>query len=130
MAADQETVVFSTAPGQVTQLFDNPAGFYVYKVVSKRTVPLSDVKDELLHKLQQQKYMDARNAITNSVDTEFNEKYFGSAEAARPGMPGMPGMPPGARPAGAAPTPSATKPGSATPPPPPPPAKSTPPPQH
>jgi len=123
LSPDQESVVFSTSVGQVTQLFDNPAGFYVYKIVSKRTVPYTEVKDEILHKLQQQKYMDARNAITNSVQTEFNEKYFGGVEGARPAMPAMPGM--GARPT-SAPAPE-KKPGA--PPPPPPPGKSSPTPQ-
>jgi hypothetical protein len=87
---DQETAIFALQPGSVTQLLENPAGWYVYKVISKRQVPLSEVKDEISAKLQQQKYTDERDAINKSVDTQLNTAYFGNAEEG-----GMPGMPPG-----------------------------------
>ena len=129
MPPDQESAIFSTPAGSVTQLFDNPAGWYVYKVVSKRTVPLADVKEEILHKLQQQRYMDARNAITNSVEPEFNEKYFGPAAEQGMKMPGM-NMPGGAR-AGRPPVPPASaKPKPAAQAPPTPSTPASPPPQH
>ena len=123
MPPDQESAIFATSAGSVTQLFDNPAGWYVYKVVSKRAVPLADVKEEILHKLQQQRYMDARNAITNSVQTEFNEKYFGSSAPEGMHMPGMnmpsPKANPAATPKPKPPSPAAPSPGTPASPPPP-----------
>jgi hypothetical protein len=103
---DQEAAVFDLPQGGVTPLLENPAGWFVYKVVSKRTVPLSEVKEEISNKLQQQKYADEREAITKSVDTQLNQSYFGSAEQEE-----MPGMPPGMHmqrvpPQGAQPPPS------------------------
>jgi parvulin-like peptidyl-prolyl isomerase len=86
---DQESAVFALKPGEVSQLMENPAGWYVYKVTAKRTVPFADVKEEVSRKLQQQKYMDMRNDITNSADIKLNEAYFGAPEGEMPGMPGM-----------------------------------------
>ncbi|PYX85003.1 MAG: hypothetical protein DMG68_18965, partial [Acidobacteria bacterium] len=129
MPPDQEAVIFSTPAGSVTSLFDNPAGWYAYKVVSKRTVPLAEVKEEMVHKLQQQRYMDARNAITNSVETEFNEKYFGGAAEQGMHMPGM--TPGGAKSPRSGSFPSApAKPKPPAPAPPTPNTPASPPPQH
>src|SRR5271157_2718257 len=36
--------VFDLKPGQVSQAFSDPASFYIYKVVSVRTIPLSEAK--------------------------------------------------------------------------------------
>ena len=129
MPAEQESAIFSTPAGSVTQLFDNPAGWYVYKVVSKRAVPLTDVKEEILHKLQQQRYMDARNAITNSVEPEFNEKYFGAAAEQGMKMPGM-NMPGGTKAGKPAVPPSPAKPKPAVQATPTPSTPASPPPQH
>lgn len=87
---DQESSVFALKPGEASALLENPAGWYVYKVTAKRTLPFAEVKEEIGHRLQQQKYMDLRNGITNSADIKLNEAYFGSAR--EPEMPGMPGM--------------------------------------
>lgn len=84
---DQESAVFALKPGETSALLENPAGWYVYKVTAKRTVPFSDVKEEISHRLQQQKYMDLRNGATNSADIKLNEAYFGAAQ--EPEMPGM-----------------------------------------
>jgi hypothetical protein len=97
---DQENAVFSLNAGQVSALLENPAGWYVYKVTAKRKVPLTEAKEEISRKLQQQKYMDLRNAATNSVDARLNEAYFGpSAPEMMPGMPHMPSGPSSKKPA-------------------------------
>jgi parvulin-like peptidyl-prolyl isomerase len=87
---DQESAVFALKPNDVSALLENPAGWYVYKVTAKRTLPFAEVKEEIGHRLQQQKYMDLRNGATNSADIKLNEAYFGAAE--HPEMEGMPGM--------------------------------------
>ena len=91
---DQDAEVFALNPGQVSKLFENPGGWYLYKVESKRTLALNDVKEEIQRKLQPEKLNDARQAITGKVKSDLNEKYFGgpaSAEASSP-APG-PGKP-------------------------------------
>lgn len=85
---DQDAQVFSLAPGGVSPLLENPGGWYVYKVESKRTLPLAEVKEEIARKLQPERLADSRNDIINSVSTKLNDNYFGPAEAAG-GMPGM-----------------------------------------
>jgi len=91
---DQEPAVFALNAGQVSQLFDNPAGWFIYKVVSKRKLPLSEVKDEISRSLQQQKFQDSREAIVNSAKAEYDPKYFGPPappqEAPEMGVPGHP----------------------------------------
>ncbi len=74
---DQDAEVFALNPGQVSKLFENPGGWYLYKVESKRTLALNDVKEEIQRKLQPEKLNDARQAITGKVKSDLNEKYFG-----------------------------------------------------
>jgi hypothetical protein len=113
---DQDAQVFNLAPDGASPLLENPGGWYVYKVESKRTLPLAEVKDEIVRKLQPERLADERNDIINSVSTKLNDQYFGPAESPG-GMRGM-RMPPQGRgqpnPSG----PKSQKPGSAPPPPP------------
>jgi hypothetical protein len=53
-------------------------------VESKRTLPLSDVKEEIQRKLQPEKLKDARDAITGNIKSDLNEKYFGGAPTSGP----------------------------------------------
>ncbi len=121
--------VFDLKAGEVSQLYSDPAAFYIYKVVSERQVPLSEVKANISQTLQRQMYNDKLQELQAAVTPELNDAYFGpepppsAAPPVRPGMPGMPGRPgapgPGGPPAGAGAGPA----GAGTPPPPPPPAQ-------
>ena len=79
---DQDADVFALNPGQVSKLYENPGGWYLYKVESKRTLALNDVKEEIQRKLQPEKLSDARQAITGKVKSDLNEKYFGGPAGA------------------------------------------------
>ena len=93
---DQEAV-FQLKAGGISQVFSDPAAYYVYKVVSVREIPLSEVKDSIVRTLEGQKLQQKLQEIGNSATPVLNEVYFGPAQ-----MPG--GMAPGAPPqAGAAP---------------------------
>jgi PPIC-type PPIASE domain len=120
--------VFELKAGQVSQVFADPSAYYIYKVVSERQVPLSEVKNQISQTLQRQMFNDKIQQIQASVTPELNDAYFGPdvpekpmtpgiIRPGRPGGPGGPGMPPpaGGPPAGA----------SAPPPPPPAPAQSS-----
>ncbi|HZR28468.1 MAG TPA: peptidyl-prolyl cis-trans isomerase [Terriglobales bacterium] len=76
---DQDADVFALNPGQVSKLYENPGGWYLYKVESKRTLALNDVKEEIQRKLQPEKLNDARQAITGKIKSDLNEKYFGGS---------------------------------------------------
>lgn len=79
--------VFDLQPGQVSELLDDPGGYYVYKVASKAKVPLDQAKGEIHNMLQQQAFRQEMEAMIGSVKPELNQAYFGGA--AGPVPPGM-----------------------------------------
>ena len=114
--------VFDLKSGAISQVYSDPSAFYIYKVVSERQVPLSEVKTSIEQSLQRQMYNDKIQQIQASATPVLNDAYFGPEPPPSPIQPGMirPGMPPGppGRPAappagagaGAAPAPGATPP--------------------
>ena len=84
--------VFNLKAGEVSELFSDPGVFYIYKVVSVRQVPLSEVKESIGSSLQRQMVTDRIQEIQNSVTPVLNEAYFGpetptSMTPPRRGMP-------------------------------------------
>lgn len=95
--------VFELQPGQVSDLLDDPGGYYIYKVVSKQKVPLEQAKGEIHNMLQQQAFRQQMEGMIGSVKPELNQAYFGGASGpVPPGMApqrpkpptGKPGAPP------------------------------------
>lgn len=108
--------VFELKATEISQPFNDPAAYYIYKALTVRQVPLSEVKSTIETTLQRQMYQEKIQQIKSSVTPELNEAYFGpdipeQPMGMRPGMPG--GMRPGGPPMG---------PGGQRPMPPPPPA--------
>jgi phage gp29-like protein len=93
---NQESV-FQLKAGEVSQAYTDPAATYLYKVVSARQIPSSDVKDSIVKTLQQQQLQDKLEAIGKSAAPVLNDAYFGPPPAtpspATGGRPG-PGSPP------------------------------------
>jgi hypothetical protein len=80
---------FDLKPGEVSQVInDAPSGHYIYKMVSKETQPLDQVKDEIHSTLRNQRMRDATQAIQNSASTDLNEAYFGAGAGPAPTVPG------------------------------------------
>jgi len=108
--------VFDLKPNDISQVFSDASAFYIYKVVSERQVPLSEVKTQISQTLQRQMYNDKIQAIQAAVTPQLNDAYFGPEPPAtltpgiiRPGnRPGPGGPPTGA----AAPPPPAQNAGS------------------
>ncbi|MCI0348062.1 MAG: peptidyl-prolyl cis-trans isomerase, partial [Acidobacteriales bacterium] len=90
---DHDAAVFALKPGEVSQWFDTPNGSYLYKVESKRIVPLGEVREEITRRLQPQKLNDSRTAIMNAVQTDLNQDYFGAAAPAVPPQAALEGAP-------------------------------------
>jgi len=87
----EEEEIFSLKPGDLSKVEKEPTGFIIYKVESKQTVPLEQVKDEIGRELFRQK-MDAQlKAINDSVHTDYNEQYFGPAPTTTTPGPGSTG---------------------------------------
>jgi hypothetical protein len=81
LPVDQEGV-FQLKAGEISQVYSDPAASYVYKVVSVRTIPLSEVKDSISKILQQQQLQDKLQAIGKSATPVLNDEYFGPPPAA------------------------------------------------
>ena len=96
--------VFELQAGQVSELLDDPGGYYIYKVASKQMVPLEQAKGEIRNLLQQQAFRQQMEGMIGSVKPELNQAYFASPAPQRPGA-GAPKTPPSSKP-------PATKPGT------------------
>ncbi len=116
--------IFDLKQGEISQVYSDPTAFYIYKVLSERQVPLTEVKTTIAQTLQRQMYNDKMQELQAAVTPVLNDAYFGPEPPAnagppmRPGMPGMPMRPgtpsPGGPPPGAGAGPAAGA-GAATP---------------
>jgi hypothetical protein len=84
--------VFELQAGQVSELLDDPGGYYIYKVTSKEMVPLEKAKSEIHNFLQQQEFQKEMQGMIGSVKPELNQAYFGGGTG-RPGAPNNPAQP-------------------------------------
>lgn len=65
-------------PGQVSEPISDPSGHYIYKLLSKKTLPLDVVKQEIRNALSAQRYRDAMQPFQTG-NAELNDAYFGPA---------------------------------------------------
>ena len=86
----QESAIFDLGAGKVTPVLEEPSGFFIYKVVTKETVPLDKVKPQIERQLEEQKMRDAVQETLGSVKTTFNDAYF-NVPAGPQALPGVPG---------------------------------------
>jgi hypothetical protein len=110
--------VFELKVGEVSQVITDNGGHYVYKVVTKETLPLDQVKEEIHNTLKSQRMKDMMAKYTDSYKVETNEAYFGPPGPMGPGgRPGPPHMPrPNMTPPSAPPQPQAAPAPTAPPP--------------
>ena len=126
MAPKEEQELFGLKPGEVSQVEQDPSGYIIYKVESKQTLPLENVKEEISREIYREKMEGKIKSAQASVKPEFNGQYFGVPAQPAAGRPGGPPLavdedrrpprptapapskvPPGATPSNAAPnTPS------------------------
>ncbi len=69
--------VFDLKPGEVSQVFVDPGSLFIYKVISTRQVPLSEVKASISSTLQRQMILAKIDEIQKSATIDLNEAYFG-----------------------------------------------------
>jgi hypothetical protein len=95
-----QRAVLDLKAGEVSQLFTEPNGYYVYKVVSKQTKSLDQARDEIRTTLSQQRLQDAMTKYQQESKATLNEAYFGPPGPATPPRmgPGGPPAGPGGRP--------------------------------
>jgi parvulin-like peptidyl-prolyl isomerase len=76
------SAVFGLKAGQVSQPIHNASGWHIIKVVSRKTIPLSEAREFTFQLV----VGDEANSIRKAVKTELNDQYFvgGPHEAAEP----------------------------------------------
>jgi hypothetical protein len=75
--ADSQSAVFGLKPGQVSQPIHNANGWHIIKVVSRKTVPLSEAADMTRGMV----VGDQANSLRKALKTELNDQYFVSPVA-------------------------------------------------
>ena len=80
LAAD--AAIFELKAGDVSQVFNDPSGFMVYKVIELKDTPVASVHDEIVQTLKAEKLKAAMDGLQSSVKTTLDESYFASAPAA------------------------------------------------
>jgi hypothetical protein len=97
MLPPAQLAVFDLKPGTVSDVIADQNGYFIYKLKSKDTLPIDQVKEEIKGTLRSQRMQDEMQAVQKSATTTYDDAYFGPEGPSRP-MPG-PGMPPPIRPA-------------------------------
>jgi hypothetical protein len=80
--------VFELKQGDISQPYSDASAFYLYKVISVRDIPVSEVKDSIAHTLSQQELKDKLESINASVTPVLNDTYFGPPTAPAAGAMG------------------------------------------
>src|SRR5580693_1453680 len=71
----QHETVLNLKPGEVSEVFSDPAGaHFIYKMISKQTLPLENVKTEIRAVISSQRYRDSMKAFQGGV--VFSDAYF------------------------------------------------------
>jgi hypothetical protein len=69
--------IFEMKAGQVSELFSDAGGYYIYKVLSKQPEDLDDVSQQIREKVKLQKMQNTMEKLVNSIKPTLNEAYFG-----------------------------------------------------
>lgn len=70
-------VVMELKTGEVSDLILDKAGYVIYKMGAKRTLPLEEVRDNVRKSLADQHRKAEMDAILNAAKTSLDEVYFG-----------------------------------------------------
>jgi parvulin-like peptidyl-prolyl isomerase len=73
--------------GQVSPVFSDQSGYFIYKVNGKDTEPLDKVKDEIRSTLRTQRMQEQMQAAQQSATPVLDDAYFGEESGPAHGMP-------------------------------------------
>jgi parvulin-like peptidyl-prolyl isomerase len=93
MVPPAQASIFDLKPGEVSQPLIQPEGIYIYKMESRKTIPLNDVRAEIEQTLQKEKLTAGLDSVMNSVKPELNENYFGGRSTPTPATSSTPAPP-------------------------------------
>jgi hypothetical protein len=69
--------VMDLKPGDVSPVLVDPNGYFVYRIESKDSLPLDQVREEIRATLRSQRMQDEMLSIQNSATPTLDESYFG-----------------------------------------------------
>jgi hypothetical protein len=72
-----EKDLFALKPGEVTKLESEPSGLNIYKLRSRDTIPVEQVKGEIVRDLHKKNMEEAIKSVTGTVHSELNDQFFG-----------------------------------------------------
>jgi hypothetical protein len=81
-------VVMGLKAGEVSSVLEDPNGYDIYRVKTKDTLPLDQVREEVRATLFAQRMQDEMRAIQDSATTTLDESYFARSRP-RQGMMGV-----------------------------------------
>jgi len=81
----QQASLFDLKAGELSPVSVEPAGVYIYKVESKKEIPLDQVRGEIESQLGAQKMRAKMDALTQSIKPELNQAYFSGLAPLGPG---------------------------------------------
>jgi parvulin-like peptidyl-prolyl isomerase len=103
--------VLQLKPGEVSQVLQDPSGYYIYKLDKEQLLPLDQVKLEIQGEVTTQKLQRDFEGLLRAGTPELDPQYFGPPTASPAGvhpLPGTPASPPAHGPATAPPEASPT----------------------
>ena len=77
MLPPDQSSVFDMKPGEFSQPFADTGAGYIYKMISVKEKPLSEVKPQIVKTLHDQMMRDKIQQMSESVKPVLNEAYFG-----------------------------------------------------
>lgn len=73
--------VMDLKPGEVSSVIEGPNGYLIYKVKTKRTLPLEKAREEIKGVLRSQRIQEKTEAIEESATPTLNESFFSPPRA-------------------------------------------------
>jgi hypothetical protein len=90
--------------GEVSPVISDQSGFFIYKLVSKGTMPLDQAREEIKGTLRSQRLQEEMKSVQESATPTLDEAYFGPEAPPRPTLqphaPAAPATPPNPAPPG------------------------------
>lgn len=99
-----QATVMEMKTGEVSPVIADQSGFFIYKLVSKETMPLDQAREEIKGTLRSQRLQEEMKSVQESATPTLDEAYFGPEAPSRPTLqphaPAAPATPPNPVPPG------------------------------
>lgn len=74
---EESAELFSLKAGDVSRVEKELASYVIYKVIDRETLPENALKEQISREISRRNIEKANQAITEAVQPEYNERYFG-----------------------------------------------------